>query len=490
MTHSFWAIMGGISIDPDNSEPFIPEVQRSTLTANGVSLLLKHEPHLLPDISEEEVKDKSKGSSLTKLVACIQATWFCLSCVARISQRLPVSMLEINTFAHAVCTLIVYILWWRKPLDIEQPLLVHEDRIRPLLAYMWMASKTSCIPKPQTSGNTTTTVGRDPEFEAIIDETTSSGPITPSRKAWSARQAVCASNIQAVPEPSTENLDQTSQLTITVTTSQALAGTGFKANEKSTRWKVSTTHSSGSDEFAKVWTDVYQKPAEFKLTPCDVRRWRLARNAMDKYQLRRPDKNLDLLTVKPIAEHMNQASDTSDEPSKPWSILGFSIVAAAYGGLHALAWNAPFPSHREMVLWRVSALLIASPAASCVLLMLLYYAFVLAGLTFRSCCLSCVVRLAPAPKPKHNRAPHSGPPVVIKEKPLPTGDTAGTLLQFTISILRLLGGVIEGFALAAIMCLYIPARAYLVYESFRTVFYLPPGAYITTSWPQYLPHIT
>lgn len=110
MTHSFWAIMGGIAIDPTDSNPFIPHSKRTTLTPKGVSFLLKHEPQLLPDISEEEVKDRRKGSSFTKFVACIQATWFCLSCIARISQKLPISMLELNTFAHAFCTVIVYAL--------------------------------------------------------------------------------------------------------------------------------------------------------------------------------------------------------------------------------------------------------------------------------------------------------------------------------------------------------------------------------------------
>ena len=110
MTHSFPAIMGGIAIDPGDSDHFIPQSRRSTLTPNGVSLLLKHEPQSLPDVSEEEVKDKSKGSLFTKFVACIQAIWFCLSCIARLSQKLPVSLLELNTFAHAFGTVIVYIL--------------------------------------------------------------------------------------------------------------------------------------------------------------------------------------------------------------------------------------------------------------------------------------------------------------------------------------------------------------------------------------------
>jgi hypothetical protein len=90
MVHSFWAIMGGIAMDPSSSDPFIPLSQRATLTANGILFLLEHEPQLLPDISEEEVKDKSKGGSLTKSAACIQASWFCLGpkCVSKSSESL------------------------------------------------------------------------------------------------------------------------------------------------------------------------------------------------------------------------------------------------------------------------------------------------------------------------------------------------------------------------------------------------------------------
>ena len=109
--------MGGIAVDEGESGSFIPEFRPVTLMPNGVLLLLKHEPQLLPDISEAEVKDKSKGSSLTKTIACIQATWFCLSCIARLSQHLPLSMLELNTFAHALCTIIVYILVSEYPLE-------------------------------------------------------------------------------------------------------------------------------------------------------------------------------------------------------------------------------------------------------------------------------------------------------------------------------------------------------------------------------------
>ena len=30
-------------------------------------------------------------------------------------------MLELNTFAHAICALAIYFAWWNKPLDVEEP---------------------------------------------------------------------------------------------------------------------------------------------------------------------------------------------------------------------------------------------------------------------------------------------------------------------------------------------------------------------------------
>ncbi|MCJ1397741.1 hypothetical protein MMC11_000937 [Xylographa trunciseda] len=302
------------------------------------------------------------------------------------------------------------------------------------------------------------------------------------REGWVRNQRTSHIGAPSATRPSIEYLasDETSRLTFKVTTSQDLPGTGFKANGESTRWKVTTTYISGSDEFADVYTDVHYNPAVFNLTPCDVQRWRLAREAMDKYRLQKPDKNLDLVTMKPVAEHMDQ-SNNPDETTATWPRLGFSTVGAVYGGLHALAWNAPFPSHRETVLWRVSALLIASPAVICLLMMLLYYATLMAAFVLRSFCL----KLAPAPKPKQK--PQREPPPVKEETS--SGSTVRAK-KIAMSTLRLIGDISRYLAGPAFCCLYFTARGYLVFESFRTVFFLPPEAYEATMWTQYLPHIT
>lgn len=73
------------------------------------------------DISREDIVDKSNASGLAKSLVCLQSTWFCIQCLARLAQDLPLSLLEINTAVHALAALTVYLFWWQKPLDIEQP---------------------------------------------------------------------------------------------------------------------------------------------------------------------------------------------------------------------------------------------------------------------------------------------------------------------------------------------------------------------------------
>jgi hypothetical protein len=42
-----------------------------------------------------------------------------------------------------------------------------------------------------------------------------------------------------------------------------------------------------------------------------------------------------------------------------WLWIGLSFASFIYGGLHLLAWNAPFPSRPQMLLWRISAVTVA-----------------------------------------------------------------------------------------------------------------------------------
>ena len=47
-------------------------------------------------------------------------------CITRLCQRLPISQLEINTFAHALCALLIYSFWFDKPKDIGVARTMHD----------------------------------------------------------------------------------------------------------------------------------------------------------------------------------------------------------------------------------------------------------------------------------------------------------------------------------------------------------------------------
>jgi len=63
-------------------------------------------------------------------------------------QRLGISLLELNTFGHAVCTLAIYLAWWKKPLDVAQHVRItltpggpNAQERRQLVAAMCMKSR-------------------------------------------------------------------------------------------------------------------------------------------------------------------------------------------------------------------------------------------------------------------------------------------------------------------------------------------------------------
>jgi len=77
---------------------------------------------------DADIEDKSKSGVLSKGFAVVQTSWFLLQCLVRVAQRLPVTELEITTFAFAALNFTIYLLWWNKPLAVERPIYVHKRR--------------------------------------------------------------------------------------------------------------------------------------------------------------------------------------------------------------------------------------------------------------------------------------------------------------------------------------------------------------------------
>ena len=147
LVHGFYIVMGGYVFDiSKDSRPRMWPRKVDRLTPSVMSVLNcltsrdKELRQVVPFISEGEIWDKSKANSLAKSIVCIQAIWFCAQCIARLGQGMPISLLELNTFAHAICALLVYVLWWDKPLDVQEPTVIdvtHSDAARNICALAW-----------------------------------------------------------------------------------------------------------------------------------------------------------------------------------------------------------------------------------------------------------------------------------------------------------------------------------------------------------------
>ena len=84
--------MGGVAIQiPGNlpeSKKFLPTDTSETwfITESGIHSLLIEEGisrDEFPDLSEEDIKSKSKANSLAKGLICLQALWFIAQCLTR-----------------------------------------------------------------------------------------------------------------------------------------------------------------------------------------------------------------------------------------------------------------------------------------------------------------------------------------------------------------------------------------------------------------------
>jgi hypothetical protein len=115
LTHGFFFAMGGfVSHGRQHPITTTKQLEAPLLGARYIADI--------QSIDEAIIMDRSKGDALSKGVAVIQSLWFIIQCFARVSQQLPITELEFATLAFAVVNIFIWLLWWRKPLDVQCPI--------------------------------------------------------------------------------------------------------------------------------------------------------------------------------------------------------------------------------------------------------------------------------------------------------------------------------------------------------------------------------
>jgi hypothetical protein len=81
-----------------------------------------------PRLSKAEIEDRSKGDAISKGFVILQTGWFVTQCIARGAQGLPITELELVTVAFAALNLVMYVLWWDKPQNVQRGVRVYKKR--------------------------------------------------------------------------------------------------------------------------------------------------------------------------------------------------------------------------------------------------------------------------------------------------------------------------------------------------------------------------
>lgn len=117
-THGFFIQMGGFVLF-DGGEP------KGILSLEWLEELYAGDQIDFPKITEAEIDDRSKGDPLGKGLVVLQTSWFIAQCIARASQQLVVTEMELVTLAFATLNGLMYFFWWNKPLDVRCPVPVY-----------------------------------------------------------------------------------------------------------------------------------------------------------------------------------------------------------------------------------------------------------------------------------------------------------------------------------------------------------------------------
>lgn len=458
-------------------------------------MLARHWSHLLPRVSSEDIEDKSKANDIAKILLCVQATWFCVQTIYRMATGFAVSLLELNTFGHAICALITYVIWWDKPFDLREPFILSDQNDLTPVVLLYMASakrslngrrcklvdpvNSSGISLPSTMHGPSVhrVYGSEHDLHEIVPE--HNYPCDPSSQDILSESSIHKSSIESGEADDSNNLsghdgifshgvqDDLSDHNVLVDHNDSSDITPANTQEQNSNSMHKETvktilpnnefpgaiFKSDDDspahleaEEVEMWehlsTTYKQLSIEIQSSVYSITNRRYRQKRLFQSRIR----NSDGLTEK--------FSFTDQEDDVLFRTV-LAVTSIFYGGLHIAAWTADFPSHAEKLLWQMSGVIVMGS-----------FPTVLLKFVSPRGILNSLVK------------PFLGKPLIKRPIVPKRIRRSRHVSAFGNTILTL------------IITAYCLARGYLVIESFVQLFRLPRRAFETPEWTQYVPHIT
>lgn len=456
--------MGGFVFDNSRNPetlPFNGGPEQIVLRPDLLVWIAENEPDIIPDISSEYITDKSKANGLAKFLVCIQAGWFGLQVITRLAQGLAVTLLELNIFAHVVCVLLTYSFWWNKPLDIDEPTAIYTDdpKAGSVCAGLWSkASPRSDMPLVvQREGQSTPELMRDTK-QRVIDV---SKLILSPRRA----QELWSHCFGSSPTASQED-------------TQYISNQGYTSGDVLLELDTDSHVSIDSNRIF-IELDCALVNVQLKMREVCLHRGVLSPDeqvyvAFKKYHLQRHlyahshSAGLNFIRSTPSRLSRTMRARIHNWYGLRWHHLtniGIFIVAnMLYGAWHLIAWNGPFRTAVEAILWKVSAV---GVSVSLILeeAILVY------------------IESAPFYWREPVNTDHESSPG--HEKGLNGLKTLRSFIKFLYTCLRYFTVALS----VLIFFFLIFSRTYLIVEPFISLAFVPDSVFALPQWSNYFPHI-
>lgn len=441
--------MGGFRV---NVEDFSDNFPTAALSPEAVLKLVRN--GFICHTDPSTIEDKSEANNLAKILVTFQVSRMAIQYISRRVQGLPLTLLEIHTFIHAICAATMYAFWFEKPLDIGEASLVQVSQaLESFIAIIFLYSEPF---------HATALDGLDKHNKAIIN-------ILPASLQHCEERTPPATSILALasfPYDFLESLPKLyyyfpENLPTNVKLAQFWISPAENRHIGITLPRPLVTCALVARRYTGHIPALDADGNGFAL---------LATERLENEDLLRADlvEPLDHWLVAPMVKlaqlRLSILKAAELHPKhRIWTLISMFLVQAIYGGVNLPAWEALFPSRPEQMLWRASCILIATFMIAASLDVMLFTTIVSFG-NFLS--------------PK-DRVRNSD---LIRKKII--SRIWGRLWEII-----LIWGLLILFAFLLLVLATAAARCHIVVESFISLRTVPTGAYKAIDWADYIPHI-